>query len=64
MLLQARQPIGDGIATAHVGLNEPVDHESGRHMDPVLAGIFTVPLHLTVEIGDREGLGKVHVTVA
>src|ERR1700722_17780173 len=32
-------------------------------MDTVLAGIFTVPLHLTVEIGDREGLGKSYATV-
>ena len=29
-------------------------------MNAVLAGIFTVPLHLTVEIGDREGFGKLH----
>src|ERR1700747_1622057 len=33
-------------------------------MDPVLAGIFTVPLHLAVEIGDREGLGKFHPGIA
>jgi len=26
----------------------------------IFAGIFTVPLHLTVEIGDREGFGKFH----
>jgi hypothetical protein len=25
-----------------------VDHESGRHVDTVLAGILAVPLHLTV----------------
>ena len=33
-------------------------------MDAVLAGILTVPLDLTVEIGDREGLGKFYATVA
>src|SRR5262249_756726 len=39
------------------------DHESWRHMDPVLTGIFTVPLHLTVVVGDRERLGNFHATV-
>ena len=33
-------------------------------MNAVLAGIFTVPLHLTVKIGDGEGLGKFHTTEA
>src|SRR5207248_376331 len=33
-------------------------------MDTVLAGILTVPLHLTVEIGDRESLRNFYVTVA
>src|SRR5689334_15856845 len=33
-------------------------------MDPVLAGIFAVPLHLAVEIGDRESLAESHATVA
>src|SRR5262249_6394880 len=45
----------DGVAIPHVGLNQPVDYESGRHMNAVLAGIFTVPLHLTVAIGDSPG---------
>src|SRR6516165_8602729 len=47
-----------------MGLNQAVDHESGRHVDAVLAGIFGVPLHLTIEVGDRKGLGKLHATVA
>jgi hypothetical protein len=29
-------------------------------MNAVLAGIFPVPLRLTVEIGDGEGFGKFH----
>jgi hypothetical protein len=33
-------------------------------MDAVLAGILVVPLDLTVEIGDREGVGKFYATVA
>jgi hypothetical protein len=51
------------VATAHIGLNQAVDHESGRHVDAVLAGIFAVLLYLTIEVGDRNGLGKLHVTV-
>ena len=38
-------------ATAHIGLNQPVDHESGRHVDTVLTGIFAVPLHLSIKVG-------------
>src|SRR5215813_9222709 len=30
----------------------------------LLAGILAVPLHLTVAVGDRKGLGKLHATVA
>ena len=45
-------------------MNQAVDHESGRHVDTVLAGIFAVPLHFTIEVGDRKGLGKLHTTVA
>src|SRR6516162_6774314 len=42
----------------------PVDHESGRDVDAVLAGISAVPLYLAVEVGDREGLGKFHPAIA
>ena len=31
---------------------------------PFWRGISTVPLHLAVKIGDGEGLGKFHTTVA
>ena len=33
-------------------------------MDAVLAGVPAVPLHLAVEIWDREGLCEFHVTIA
>jgi len=33
-------------------------------VDTVLAGIFAVPLHLTIEVGDRKGLGQLHAAVA
>ena len=33
-------------------------------MNAILAGIFAVPLDLSVEIGDREGLGKLHAAIA
>jgi hypothetical protein len=45
-------------------LDQPVDHESGRDVDAVLAGIPAVPLYLAVEVGDREGLGKFHPAIA
>ena len=37
-----------------------------NHMkvNAILAGIFAVPLDLAVEIGDREGLGKLHPAIA
>src|SRR3954452_22089350 len=39
-------------------------HESRRDVNAILAGIFAVPLDLAVEIGDREGLGKLHAAIA
>ena len=33
-------------------------------MDTVLPGIFAVPLHLPIEVGDGEGLGKSYANVA
>src|ERR1700757_847767 len=39
-------------------------HESRRDVNAILAGIFAVPLDLAVEIGDREGLGKLHPAIA
>src|SRR5690349_7031012 len=61
---QARHPIRDGVAAAHIGLYQPVDHEGRRHMDAVLAGISAVPLHLAVQIGDGEGLGELDAAIA
>ncbi len=33
-------------------------------MDAVLAGVLGVPLHFSVEIGNREGFGELHAAVA
>jgi hypothetical protein len=60
MIRQARHPIGDRVATAHVGLDQPVDHGCRRDVDAILAGIFAVPLDLAIEIGGRERLGKLY----
>src|SRR6266545_243590 len=43
LLQEARHPIGDRVATAHVSLNQPVDHERGRHVNTVLTAIFARP---------------------
>src|SRR4051812_14139142 len=64
LLQETRHPICDRVATAHIGLDQPVDHERRRHVDTVLAGVLAVPLHLSIEIGDCEGLSKVHTAVA
>src|SRR5882757_886502 len=57
-------PIGNRVPATHVGLHQAVDHESRRHMDTVLAGVFAVPLALPVQIANREGLGKFGTAVA
>src|SRR5882762_5004147 len=64
MASTSRHPIGGRVATTHVELDQPVDHESRRDVDAILAGIPAVPLYLAVEIGDREGLGKFHPAIA
>src|SRR5437763_13150403 len=64
ILQEARHPIGDWVATTHVGLNQSVDHEAGRHVDAVLAAILAVPLHLSIKVGDHEGFGKLHAAIA
>jgi hypothetical protein len=33
-------------------------------MDTVLAGLFTVPLHFTVQRRDGKGVGNIHATIA
>src|SRR5689334_7955366 len=61
---QARDPIGDGITAAHLGLNQTINHETRRHMDAVLASVLGMPLHLAVEIRYRKGVRELHATVA
>src|SRR5438105_15736571 len=39
MIRLARHPIGDWVATAHFGLDQPVEHESRRDVNALPAGI-------------------------
>jgi hypothetical protein len=46
------------------GWTSPSTMKVGEAWMPFRAGIFAVPLDFSVEIRDREGLGKLHAAIA